>query len=1196
MGGPPAPDTSGRVQSPPRAEPLPFDLCGSLPGPGITLLEASAGTGKTFTVTSLVTRLVAEGHCLLSEILAITFTRMATSELRDRVRAHLASAETALASFLDGGARTPPGDRVLALLATGDRAQVRDRHRRLADALATFDEATITTTHGFCHLVLSGLGVTGNLATGAELTEDAADMVEEVIDDLLLRRLLRHGSPPFSREEAADAVRAALGNPDALLDPPPSESRSGLLRRLAEKARAEVSLRLLEANLLTYDDLLVRLEASLADPASKEAACRLLRERYRVVLVDEFQDTDPIQWSILKAAFGSGQTTLVLIGDPKQAIFAFRGADVFAYLEAGRCARHRFTLVENWRSDQALLDACDRVLSPLLLGHPEIPYRTVRASEDHQASGLEGAPVAAALRVRVVFAADHRLPVTPKQQQPSKTAVVDWVARDLARDVVELLDSDARLVRRDPDGRAPPGRALLPGDVAVLVRQNRHALRVQEALLAAGVPAVVSGTDSVFATSSAQQWLVVLEALEQPGDRARAAAAALTPFLGLTAEQLAAAEASTWEELYRRLHLWSDVLRQRGVASLMRAMSLEGGLTPRLLELDVGERELTDLNHVGELLHAEASAHQLGAPALRAWLAGRITRAGKEATDAEERSRRTESDAEAVQVLTVHRAKGLEFPVVYCPYLWEQPAWRGKGKPVLFHDPDDERRHLDLGGGDTSNDHPSPQELSLTEERGEDLRLLYVALTRARHQVVIWWARTGEAPYSPLGRLLTARDQDGSVKTRGKVPKDGEVWDLVTKWAQESAGGISAERCAPLPSTPPRLGGTSSTSRDEARGRLEAARLGRRLDLSWRRTSYSGITAPYHEGMIIGSEPEDPLLTDEPDADGAPPAPAPVTAGPEDQQVQLRSTRCLLADLKGGREVGSFVHRVLEQVDFAAPHLQAELVAAIATEHGRRPVQLRRQPAGPEGMPAPPAGQDTDLEGSPPGPTGMLAAGLAAAIETPLGDLAGGVRLRDLARGDRLDEMGFELPVVGGDDPRAALATADMAHLLSRHLGPGSSLQDYPRRLADPVLASQLRGYLTGSLDLVFRLRRPGQAQRFYVVDYKTNWLGEEGAPLSAWHYRPAALEAEMQRAHYPLQALLYLVALHRYLRWRLPGYDPEANLGGVLYLFLRGMLGPTTPVVGGQPCGVFSWKVPPHLVADLSDLMDRGARGDGHP
>ncbi len=363
----------------------PFDVCGALPTPGITVLEASAGTGKTFTISALIARFVAEGMPL-SDVMAVTFTRMATGELRDRVRRRLVTAADHLARNLLAGEPVPAGDEVAAHLAKGAEPIVEAHGRRLADAVAAFDSATIATTHGFCQLVLDGLGSAGDVAANATLLEDPAGLIEEVVDDLYLRWCLRHGAPPFTRDAAQVAAAAAVANPGVALTPP-----DGLLTRLVAKARDEVARRLQDDNLLTYDHLLSRLADTLEDPQRGPLACRRLRQRYQVVLVDEFQDTDPVQWRIVRTAFGDGATILVLVGDPKQAIYSFRGADVHAYLDAARQAR-TLTLARNWRTDQPLLDATEALLSPLQMGDDAIRFRSVDAPAGAPAGRHPGLP------------------------------------------------------------------------------------------------------------------------------------------------------------------------------------------------------------------------------------------------------------------------------------------------------------------------------------------------------------------------------------------------------------------------------------------------------------------------------------------------------------------------------------------------------------------------------------------------------------------------------------------------------------------------------------------------------------------------------------------------------------------------------------------------------------------------------------
>ncbi|MDA8309949.1 MAG: UvrD-helicase domain-containing protein [Actinomycetota bacterium] len=1165
-----------------------FDICGPLPGPGVTVLEASAGTGKTFTIAALVTRFVAEG-VPLSEVLAVTFTRMATGELRDRVRARLVSAEAGLARTLRGALEAPSedateplcADSLLQLLSRGSPGEVAERRERLAAAITSFDEATITTTHGFCQLMLSGLGVEAGVPAGAAVLEDPDDIVEQTVDDVYVRWTSRLGVPPFDRNGALEIARWAVANPETPLVPEPEGTPACLRRSFAEVVRREVERRLCDLDLLTFDDLLVRLKDTLHDPDRGVAACARLRSRFSVVLVDEFQDTDPIQWDVVRTAFGTGETVLVLIGDPKQAIYAFRGADVHSYLEAARLAERRFTLGENWRSDAGLLAALDALLDPVRLGHPEIQFRPVSAAPSHERPGLLGAPAAEPLRARLVPTRESGLETT-RSGQIRKQSAVELVAQDLAADVVGVLGSGARLVSYADDGAERVERRVTPGDVAVLVATNAQARLVQKALRLAGVPAVVTGTESVLSTPAARDWLALLEATEQPASRARAVAVALTPFLGMTGDDVAAADELEWEALHARLHRWNALLRRRGVASLFRTVLADEGVPGRLLQERDGERKMTDLGHIAQLLHVEASAAQHGPTALRAWLARRIEEAaaGREGASAEDRSRWIDSDADAVQVLTIHRSKGLEFPVVYCPFLWDAAPGK-KGRPVVFHDPaDGMRRKLDVAGIDGGSDYDLHFQLQRQEERGEALRSLYVALTRAKHQVVLWWIQATDSHQSPLGRLLLARDGDGEVAASSpRAPRDDEVRALFERLAATAPGLVGIEQVATR--SVPRAGWSSRVAHVAAP--LGTAPFGRSFELGWTRTSYSGITALVHGGPDAegaeGAENdhEDLGTIDEPLA-GAPAGTGAGAAGgvwdgwdgPDGAgEPSMRDVRSLWSDLPSGTGIGTFVHRVLERIDFTAPDLEGEIARRIS------------------GSGTPPLEASAPLE--------PLVAALRASITTPLGPLPGGISLAQIGRADRIDEMGFELPLAGGDRPGAArgVSTRDMARLFELHEAAGSknALAGYAQRLRDPLLETGLRGYLTGSLDLVFRTptqhRGDGGTWRYFVADYKTNRLGPDDEVLSAWHYRPAALRAEMLRMHYPLQAILYLVALHRYLRWRLRDYDPEVHLGGVLYLFLRGMSGPGTPAVDGTPCGVFSWRPPAALVTGMSELFE---------
>jgi len=433
------------------------------------------------------------------------------------------------------------------------------------------------------------------------------------------------------------------------------------------------------------------------------------------------------------------------------------------------------------------------------------------------------------------------------------------------------------------------------------------------------------------------------------------------------------------------------------------------------------------------------------------------------------------------------------------------------------------------------------------ERAEEELRLLYVAMTRARHRVVLWWATAHDAAASPFGRVLLGRDPgSGAVPDALRRPPSEEDVRRGLQARGASADGVIAVEAATGKGT------KRFTPAVAATGALGVRRFGRSLDERWARTSYTALTAAAHDAAV--ASPIDEVVEVDEQAKVDEPAVGTATAGaPDHFAVPLP-----LADVPGGAGVGSLVHEILERLDFSGPDLPAALADAALRAGARRLLA---------------------------GSTDTLVAGLVAALTTPLGPLFAGRRLCDLTPADRLDELPFDLPIAGGDLPTGAVTMAAVADVFAAHLPADSPLAGYPQRLRDPVLATEVRGFLTGSIDLVARVDG-----RYVVVDYKTNRLAPPSEPLTAWQYRPEALASAMQGAHYPLQAALYAVALHRYLRWRLPGYEPGHHLGGIAYLFLRGMSGPGGPTFKGVSCGVFTWQPPAAFVTDLSDLLDRGA------
>ncbi len=1100
----------------------PFDIAGPLPT-GTTVLEASAGTGKTWTIGALVARYVAEGVATLDQMLIVTFGRAASQELRERVRTQLVEAERALAG--DVPPPEGPGSALLDLLRAGDARTRRERHLRIVAALASFDAATIATTHQFCSLVLGSLGVAGDTDARARLVEDLDDLLAEVVSDLYLRAFaFDDAGPAFSHAEAMSIARAAVGDPQAWLEPAAADPATPHGRRVAfaQTVRTELDRRKRRLGILSYDDLLSQLADALEDPDAPARA--RMRQRWQIVLVDEFQDTDPVQWQVLDRAF-NGHATMVLIGDPKQAIYAFRGGDVVTYLEAADTAVTQQTLGVNWRSDAPLLEAFQTVLRGAALGDDRIVVHDVTAH--HEGSRLAGVPHPAPFRLRVVrrdqFGRAGSAPLTVGQVRP-------LIAQDLAHDVRTLLASGATY------GERP----LEPRDVAVISYRHADLARVQAALQDVGVPAVIAGGGSVFATPAAGEWLQLLEGLEQPHRSARVRSAALTRFLGHTATRLDADGERLTEEVAERLRAWAEVYATRGIAAVLEAATA-AGLASRVLGEVGGERHLTDLRHIGEALHEIGLSGRLGVPAMLAWLRRQV--AEGHSGRGTERTRRLDSDAAAVQLVTIHASKGLQYPVVYLPAL----ADRNVPKPStpLFHDGGG-RRCLDVGGGG-GDDWADHVDRWGREEAGEWLRLLYVALTRAQSQVVVWWAPTRNTPASPLHRMLQGR-RPGTAEVPATFDNrtDDDAAGVFEQW--HAAGGPTPE-----PAVPAALGDDVPTPTTAGLG---VRSFDRSVDTAWRRTSYSSLTRVEPVATpAVGSEPEQSPLDDEP---------ALPVAGPP-AEVGL-GTPSPMADLPVGADFGSLVHGVLEHADPHAPDHGADLAGELRSQLAEQLVHW-------------PVDVDPDA----------LVAALVAVNDTPLGSLAGGTTLRAVPLTDRLRELDFELPLAGGDlGLTGDVRLGDLAPMLRRHLPDGDPVRGFAEALDRPALGDQsLRGYLTGSIDVVLRVRDDAGEVRYLVVDYKTNWLGPRDEPLTAAAYVPAALDAAMGHSDYPLQALLYAVVLHRFLRWRQPGYDPERHLGGVLYLYLRGMCGPETPTVDGEPCGVFSWRPPVALVEELSGLLD---------
>lgn len=1094
-----------------------FDLFAPLPEPGsMMLLEASAGTGKTYTLSFLVARLVAEG-CDLRRILAVTFTRRASAELRDGIRSRLIEFRDGYAELLARHAPHQVAGPVGQMIRNYPADQWAEQHSRLVDALTELDAAPILTLHTFAKRILDELGFLADHDPATPLGGELDDLAEEVIRDCYLADYRPASpTPALNWSEAERIGEACLNSASEPLYPcTPGRARYDFARAVRDEFATRMRLR----QIMTCDDMVTRLVDALDDPTTGSLAARVLQDRFEVVLIDEFQDTDPHQWRILERAFAH-QARLIMIGDPKQAIYRFRGGDVETYLAARADSQIRH-LGCNFRSDQGVVEGIGALFGQVSLASGAEPITLSTVQAHHGGSRLSSSLAVHPVQIRALA-----------QAGPLGVAAArSHITNDLINQITVLTNEFTINDRGTP-------RPVDHADIAVLVHTNKFGQALRDALHEAGYPAVFSGESSVFRSAAARDLLHFLEAVEDLNPRTLRRAA-LTSLVGWTSADLAADESPAIAALTETLNRCTQAMHQRGVAGVYEELMAGTDSYARLLASPRGEETLTDLRHLVQLLHDEAHRRELTGQSLIDYLRRAIKQ--NSTTSMQERSRRIPTEGPAIQILTIHQAKGLQFPIVLLPQATlSAPARPPLSNPCIGHV--DGRRVLDLGG---DPGFPKRQEAYHREELAESLRTFYVAATRAECLLMIWWADVQNrrdrpprpiTPASALHRLVSARGAAGipqaSYPSRGAADIRIAIRESLARqqvsqdriWVEVlDTSEIPPARCAPLVVDP-------------QDGPLRAASFVDTIDRAWRRTSYSGLASGLDHDLAVLEG------FDEPGEDHDAPT---VSAG-----------RHTLTTMPGGTDFGSLVHEILEVIDPASPQLADDLLAAATRQIRRHSVR--------------------DLAAA------DLATGLESVLTTPLGDLTGGPSLQDLGAANRLAELDFEMSLGAGH--RSSLA--DLAGLFDT-LDGSDPLAAYGRHLADSEAASQLlAGLMVGSIDAV--LRRPDG--RFSVVDYKTNRIPLPArTSLRPDHYHPRAMAQLMIDSHYPLQALIYSAALHRYLSWRLPGYQPGRHLGPVGYLFIRGMSGPATPCVDGMPTGVFIWSPPAEMIVAASALLGGG-------
>jgi len=1152
---------------------------------GCSLIEASAGTGKTWTLTALYARLLLERQLSVGQILVVTYTQAATAELRERIRARLAN----LLALYEG--RALEEEDALCQQLYEQYKQDETSHRRILLAVHGFDEASIFTIHGFCQRALQEAAFEAGGDFDNELTPDDRDILDALLNDLwraelakaeplwarflasekitpvLLRQRLRaHLGKPYLRvEPAAEPVVADLSAleqawqcaaeawqqsgtdwietlaahsglsqithksskfagwglelegyfagaaclfdaPEALRKlgsaalhkackkgqsipaSPLTEALDRLIKaleaalpacaqrlvslqvRLLEQLNSELPKRKAAQRLQAFDDLLNQLQQALEGSSGAHLA-KTLREQYPLALIDEFQDTDPIQYAIFRHIYvpeSSAEDTpaadLCFVGDPKQAIYGFRGADLHTYLQAREQTAQRYNLSTNYRSTPALLGALNRLFSrPLAFSEDRLVYQPVLASDKARAPlRLPEAEGDAALSL--VWLGDG--PLTKGQAD-------GLVALDTARRIARILSAASR--NEAGFSRSDGFEPLKGGDIAVLVANHRQASLIANALSEHAVPSVRRGRDSVWHSEEAQELAAVLAVYAEPTHEGWLRYALATRLLGRSAEKLEEAQnrQDLWDAERETAERYHELWQKQGFLRLFRVWLDEQEVAENLLTRDDGERRLTNLLHLGELLQAEYQRRPGMEPLLR-WFAEQ--REGEGLGD--DALLRLESDAERVQIVTIHTSKGLEYPLVFCPFLWDGRLLGKRRETARCHS-EDGQPLLDLGS-DALGSH---LESARQETFAEQLRLVYVALTRPRERLWIHWGPVAQQPKkdgslseeglhtSAMAWLLHARDCAQApvleqLAEHLKQQSPAGVRADLEALAEDSNGQIA---CLPLDEQEASASGELRAQKPE-----QLSQLSRSLHSTWRVGSFSGLTAGVHK--------------EAPDRDGlALPSSSEPGSG-------------IFAFPRGAR-AGTCLHAILE--DWA---------------RGKGSLDELSGPA-------------LIAHGLPEEATALIAQHLQQVVDT---DLNGqGLRLSALEPSRCLPELGFTFPVRELDVVRLSALLSD----------PAMALPEPLREAAAHLKFDNLRGFLKGFIDLTFE-----HQGRWYILDYKSNWLGPDAS-----HYQGEHLLHALAKEHYYLQYLIYLVALRRFLRLRLADFHDD-QLGGAYYLFLRAM------------------------------------------
>ncbi len=865
------------------------------------------------------------------------------------------------------------------------------------------------------------------------------------------------------------------------------EVETRLLARAGQFVRDHVAKRRAERGIMSFGDLLHKVDEAL-DGRQKDLLLEGLREKYRVALVDEFQDTDPVQYRIFSRVFREAaeipdpevDRAFIMIGDPKQSIYRFRGADLAAYLEAERQTpvEHRHNMGTNWRSDRSLVNSVqavfDSVSNPFL--NKDIPLPKVDAHYDD--------------RFRPGAALTFSLIPRPEFHDPdaamSRKAALESTVQRLVEDVVSQLQSEDEICTGDGQWRR-----LVPSDIAVLCKVGKQLRTVQQALADRGVASVLQTDESVFESVEAESVLHVLRAVHNTTSLTRLFNALQTPVFGQNAEQLNSLrdDSDRLSHFVERLQEWHSLWQRDGFIVMWRRLLGDEGTIARLAGQITGERQITNYLHLGELLHRQAASAHAGPDELMRWFEQMVSQKSKGDDDA---LLRLETDSAAVQLCTIHKSKGLEYSIVYCPALWSVRKWDAPAAVMSRSGADGATLpfpQIDVG----SELLPIRQDEDQKESEAEDRRLLYVALTRAKHQCHVYWTAAKDSGDSALGQILLG---DLSEKS-----SDVELERRLREWV--SGFGIDRAVVRSGSSLSPLNSGLRYERQQRTADELTARPIRRQMISAVSQTSFTALASSAHGRIVDDIVDRDSVSMPTPGEAGSPMA-------SDTEEVPL-------AKMPGGRLVGDVVHSVLEQA-----LKTGEVFEASRDEVFQYMTRLLE-----------PAMERMQLE---PRWLQPLAATLTTCLAETLALGSDKCCLTKIGPRSLATEIPFLLRLGGA----AEFSTKKIAAVFES--SSDSLLQNYGRRVR-AMSVSGLQGFLAGFVDLVFESNG-----KWFVADYKTNFLGPTWSD-----YTTERLESAMIEHDYLLQAAIYSVAVGRLLTQRLPSFDLERDFGGCVYLYLRG-------------------------------------------